>query len=113
MNGNNSSDHFPNSCVLSSLPLAFLNKDGTCPPVHHGCEDNPCPAGSECVADPREEKYSCVCPGGGFGKCPGKHSQEFQETTLGSALITFIIRERIMCRLYRGKGSDGQRAGPH
>ncbi|XP_060237640.1 protocadherin Fat 1 isoform X3 [Meriones unguiculatus] len=66
-----------------------LCKDGSCPPVHHGCEDNPCPAGSECVADPREEKYSCVCPGGGFGKCPGSSSITFT----GNSFVKYRLME--------------------
>lgn len=66
-----------------------LCKDGTCPPVHQGCEDNPCPAGSECVADPREEKYSCVCPGGGFAKCPGSSSITFT----GSSFVKYRLME--------------------
>ena len=28
--------------------------------------------GSECVTDPREETYTCVCPGGKSGQCPGE-----------------------------------------
>ncbi|XP_055449636.1 protocadherin Fat 1 isoform X3 [Psammomys obesus] len=66
-----------------------LCKDGNCPPVHHGCEENPCPAGSECVADPREEKYSCVCPGGGFGKCPGSSSITFT----GNSFVKYRLME--------------------
>lgn len=66
-----------------------LCKDGKCPPVHHGCEDNPCPAGTECVLDPRDEKYSCVCPGGGFGKCPGSSSITFT----GNSFVKYRLME--------------------
>ncbi|KAM7328677.1 hypothetical protein ACRRTK_012769 [Alexandromys fortis] len=66
-----------------------LCKDGKCPPVHHGCEENPCPAGSECVPDPREEKYSCVCPGGGLGKCPGSSSITFT----GNSFVKYRLME--------------------
>ncbi|XP_041488205.1 protocadherin Fat 1 isoform X1 [Microtus oregoni] len=66
-----------------------LCKDGKCPPVHHGCEENPCPAGSECVPDPREEKYSCVCPGGGLGKCPGSSSITFT----GNSFVKYRLTE--------------------
>ncbi|CAH6787249.1 Fat1 [Phodopus roborovskii] len=66
-----------------------LCKDGKCPPIHHGCEENPCPAGTECVADPREEKYSCVCPRGGFGKCPGSSSITFT----GNSFVKYRLME--------------------
>lgn len=70
-----SNDHFPEIPVNElPLPLCFLNKEGKCPLVHHGCEDSPCPEGSECVPDPGDNRYSCVCPGGKFGPCPGKSS---------------------------------------
>lgn len=36
------------------------------------CENNPCPEGMECVADPRDTEYSCVCPEAKKGKCSGK-----------------------------------------
>ncbi|XP_027246969.1 protocadherin Fat 1 isoform X3 [Cricetulus griseus] len=66
-----------------------LCRDGKCPPIPHGCEENPCPAGTECVADPREEKYSCVCPGGGFGKCPGSSSITFT----GNSFVKYLLME--------------------
>lgn len=62
--------------LLISFPSSplffFFNKEGKCPLTHHGCEDSPCPEGSECITDPREESYTCVCPGGNFGQCPGE-----------------------------------------
>uniref|UniRef100_A0A8C9UTT2 FAT atypical cadherin 1 n=1 Tax=Spermophilus dauricus TaxID=99837 RepID=A0A8C9UTT2_SPEDA len=66
-----------------------LCQEGKCPPVHHGCEDNPCPAGSECIADPREEKYTCVCPGGRFGQCPGSSSITFT----GNSFVKYRLME--------------------
>ncbi|KAF6084027.1 FAT atypical cadherin 1 [Phyllostomus discolor] len=66
-----------------------LCKEGKCPLVHHGCEDSPCPEGSECVADPREEKYTCVCPGGKLGQCPGSSSVTFT----GNSFVKYRLKE--------------------
>lgn len=41
------------------------------------CDNNPCPEGMECVANPRETVYSCVCPDGKKGKCSGKTPVDF------------------------------------
>nr|KAF6460308.1 FAT atypical cadherin 1 [Molossus molossus] len=66
-----------------------LCRDGKCPPVSRGCEDSPCPEGSECIADPREEKYTCVCPGGKFGQCPGSSSVTFT----GNSFVKYRLKE--------------------
>uniref|UniRef100_A0A8D1JYI0 FAT atypical cadherin 1 n=1 Tax=Sus scrofa TaxID=9823 RepID=A0A8D1JYI0_PIG len=66
-----------------------LCKEGKCPVVHHGCEDSPCPEGSECVSDPLEEKYTCVCPGGKFGQCPGSSSVTFT----GNSFVKYRLME--------------------
>uniref|UniRef100_A0A8C5XYH6 FAT atypical cadherin 1 n=1 Tax=Microcebus murinus TaxID=30608 RepID=A0A8C5XYH6_MICMU len=66
-----------------------LCKEGKCPPVHLGCEDNPCPEGSECITDPREEKYTCVCPGGKFGQCAGSSSITFT----GNSFVKYRLME--------------------
>uniref|UniRef100_A0A2K6NG81 FAT atypical cadherin 1 n=1 Tax=Rhinopithecus roxellana TaxID=61622 RepID=A0A2K6NG81_RHIRO len=66
-----------------------LCKEGRCPPVHHGCEDHPCPEGSECVSDPREEKHACVCPGGRFAQCPGSSSM----TLTGNSYVKYRLME--------------------
>ncbi|MED6264863.1 long-chain fatty acid transporter fat1, partial [Characodon lateralis] len=42
---------------------------GKCPVLNNLCENNPCPEGMDCVADPRDTVYSCVCPEGKKGKC--------------------------------------------
>lgn len=36
------------------------------------CEENPCPEGTECLGDPKEGKYTCVCQDSKVGQCPGK-----------------------------------------
>uniref|UniRef100_A0AAQ5Z5U7 FAT atypical cadherin 1a n=1 Tax=Amphiprion ocellaris TaxID=80972 RepID=A0AAQ5Z5U7_AMPOC len=48
-----------------------------CPVVNNLCENNHCPEGTECVADPRDIVYSCVCPEGKKGKCSDGHSLTF------------------------------------
>ncbi|XP_078250090.1 protocadherin Fat 1 isoform X4 [Pogona vitticeps] len=40
-----------------------LCQEGSCPLVNSVCEGNPCPEGTDCVGDPREGKYTCVCHG--------------------------------------------------
>lgn len=50
----------------------FLQSGGKCPMLNDVCENNPCPEGMDCVADPRDTVYSCVCPEGKRGKCSGK-----------------------------------------
>ncbi|XP_061100562.1 protocadherin Fat 1a isoform X2 [Conger conger] len=64
-----------------------LCKDGKCPTLHQPCEGNPCPEGTECVADPKEPKYSCVCP-------EGKRCSEGPSLTLGgSGYIKYRLTE--------------------
>lgn len=53
-------------------PVLFWHLGGRCPVLNNLCENNPCPEGMECVADPRDAEYSCVCPEGKKGKCSGK-----------------------------------------
>ncbi|KAK7929499.1 hypothetical protein WMY93_005894 [Mugilogobius chulae] len=50
---------------------------GKCPMLNSLCDNSPCPEGMECVADPRENLYSCVCPEGKKGKCSDGHSLTF------------------------------------
>ncbi|XP_075412906.1 protocadherin Fat 1 isoform X2 [Tenrec ecaudatus] len=66
-----------------------LCREGRCPVVHHGCDDNPCPEGSECIVDPREEEYTCVCPAGKFGQCPGGSSVTFN----GNSFVKYRLME--------------------
>lgn len=58
------------------------------------CEGNPCPEGTECLGDPKEGKYSCVCQDSKAGQCPGK------KFTLKISVyndITFQISIRFEC----------------
>ncbi|XP_058145854.1 LOW QUALITY PROTEIN: protocadherin Fat 1 [Dasypus novemcinctus] len=66
-----------------------LCEEGRCPRVRHGCEDSPCPDGSECVADPGEEGYTCVCPGGRSDECPGGSSVTFT----GNSFVKYRLME--------------------
>uniref|UniRef100_A0A452U7C1 FAT atypical cadherin 1 n=1 Tax=Ursus maritimus TaxID=29073 RepID=A0A452U7C1_URSMA len=68
-----------------------LCKEGKCPLVHHGCEDSPCPEGSECVTDPGEDRYTCVCPGGKFGQCPGERTSSV--TFTGNSFVKYRLME--------------------
>lgn len=55
-----------NPCSVMYFP------DGRCPLMNSICERNPCPEGTECLADLQEEKYTCVCDGSTATQCPGK-----------------------------------------
>ncbi|XP_064191064.1 protocadherin Fat 1a isoform X3 [Anguilla rostrata] len=64
-----------------------LCKDGKCPALHRPCEGDPCPEGTECVADPKEPKYACVCP-------DGKRCSEGPSLTFGgSGYIKYRLTE--------------------
>ncbi|XP_043826311.1 protocadherin Fat 1 isoform X3 [Dromiciops gliroides] len=66
-----------------------LCREGRCPLVDHGCESNPCPEGTECIADPKEETYTCMCPGGKFGQCPVGSSVTFT----GNSFVKYRLME--------------------
>lgn len=40
--------------------------------VNSVCEGNPCPEGTECLGDPKDGKYTCVCHDSKTEQCPGK-----------------------------------------
>ncbi|XP_028998199.1 protocadherin Fat 1a isoform X2 [Betta splendens] len=62
---------------------------GRCPVLNNLCENSPCPEGMECVADPREATYSCVCPEVKKGKCSDGHSLTFS----GSGYVKYHLME--------------------
>ncbi|XP_041822090.1 protocadherin Fat 1a [Chelmon rostratus] len=62
---------------------------GRCPVLNNLCENSPCPEGMECVADPRDTVYSCVCPEGKKGKCSDGHSLTFS----GSGYVKYHLME--------------------
>uniref|UniRef100_A0A4W6F173 FAT atypical cadherin 1a n=1 Tax=Lates calcarifer TaxID=8187 RepID=A0A4W6F173_LATCA len=62
---------------------------GRCPVLNNLCENSPCPEGMECVADPRDSMYSCVCPEGKKGKCSDGHSLTFS----GSGYVKYHLME--------------------
>ncbi|XP_028271337.1 protocadherin Fat 1a isoform X3 [Parambassis ranga] len=62
---------------------------GRCPVLNNLCENNPCPEGMECVADPRDTVYSCVCPESKKGKCSDGHSLTFS----GNGYVKYHLME--------------------
>ncbi|XP_069023029.1 protocadherin Fat 1a isoform X2 [Embiotoca jacksoni] len=62
---------------------------GRCPVLNNLCESNPCPEGMECVADPPDTVYSCVCPEAAKGKCSDGHSLTFG----GSGYVKYNLIE--------------------
>ncbi|KAM3624275.1 uncharacterized protein V6R79_021361 [Siganus canaliculatus] len=62
---------------------------GKCPVLNNLCENSPCPEGMECVPDPRDALYSCVCPEAKTGKCSDGHSLTFS----GSGYIRYHLME--------------------
>ncbi|XP_069487651.1 protocadherin Fat 1 isoform X1 [Ambystoma mexicanum] len=66
-----------------------LCKGGKCPLVSTVCERNPCPEGSECIADVKDAKYTCVCQGGKLGLCPVGSSVTFS----GNSYVKYRLVE--------------------
>ncbi|KAJ8383464.1 hypothetical protein AAFF_G00220600 [Aldrovandia affinis] len=64
-----------------------LCKGDQCPALHTPCEGDPCPEGAECVADPKEPKYSCVCADG--KKCSEGPSLTFS----GNGYVRYRLTE--------------------
>ncbi|XP_061575005.1 protocadherin Fat 1a isoform X2 [Cololabis saira] len=62
---------------------------GRCPAFNDLCDNNPCPEGMECIANPRETVYSCVCPEGKKGKCSDGHSLTFS----GSGYVKYHLMD--------------------
>uniref|UniRef100_A0A3P9HZR5 FAT atypical cadherin 1 n=1 Tax=Oryzias latipes TaxID=8090 RepID=A0A3P9HZR5_ORYLA len=63
---------------------------GTCPVLNNVCENNPCPEGTQCIADPRDPVYNCVCPEGKKGKC----SADGQSLSFsGSSYVKYRLME--------------------
>ncbi|KAM4594935.1 protocadherin Fat 1a isoform 6-T10 [Fundulus diaphanus] len=62
---------------------------GRCPVLNNLCENNPCPEGMDCVADPRDTVYSCVCPEAKKGKCSDGHSLTFR----GNGYVRYLLME--------------------
>uniref|UniRef100_A0A3Q3KZM5 FAT atypical cadherin 1a n=1 Tax=Labrus bergylta TaxID=56723 RepID=A0A3Q3KZM5_9LABR len=62
---------------------------GKCPLLNNLCESSPCPDGMECVADPKDPVYSCVCPEVKKGKCSDGQSLTFS----GSGYVKYQLME--------------------
>ncbi|XP_017260678.1 protocadherin Fat 1a isoform X3 [Kryptolebias marmoratus] len=62
---------------------------GKCPVLNNLCENNPCPEGMDCVADPTDTVYSCVCPEGKTAKCSDGQSLTFS----GSGYVKYRLME--------------------
>uniref|UniRef100_A0A3B5L9E8 Uncharacterized protein n=1 Tax=Xiphophorus couchianus TaxID=32473 RepID=A0A3B5L9E8_9TELE len=62
---------------------------GKCPVLNNLCENGPCPEGMDCVADPRDTVYSCVCPEAKKGKCSDGHSLTFS----GNGYVKYRLME--------------------
>ncbi|XP_006128510.2 protocadherin Fat 1 isoform X2 [Pelodiscus sinensis] len=68
-----------------------LCKDGKCPLVNNACEGNPCPEGTECIADLKEGKYTCVCHSDKPGQCPASVGSSV--TFTGSSYVKYRLLE--------------------
>ncbi|KAG9335984.1 hypothetical protein JZ751_003383 [Albula glossodonta] len=93
-----------------------LCKGGKCPTLHRPCDGDPCPEGAECVADPKESKYSCMCPdgkqctegpsltfsGNGYVKYRLMENDNKEEMKLSLRLRTFSSHATVMY----AKGTD-------
>ncbi|XP_038610870.1 protocadherin Fat 1 [Tachyglossus aculeatus] len=66
-----------------------LCADGKCPVLSRGCENNPCPTGTDCVPDVEDEDaYTCVCPVT-EGPCLGGSSVTFS----GNGYVKYRLAE--------------------
>nr|XP_032655849.1 protocadherin Fat 1 isoform X1 [Chelonoidis abingdonii] len=68
-----------------------LCKEGKCPFVNNVCEGNPCPEGTECIADLKEGKYTCVCHSDKPGQCPASVGSSV--TFTGSSYVKYRLLE--------------------
>ncbi|XP_042697901.2 protocadherin Fat 1 isoform X7 [Chrysemys picta bellii] len=68
-----------------------LCKEGKCPLVNNVCEGNPCPEGTECIADLKEGKYTCVCHNDKPGQCPASVGSSV--TFTGSSYVKYRLLE--------------------
>nr|XP_006001093.1 PREDICTED: protocadherin Fat 1 isoform X1 [Latimeria chalumnae]XP_014346958.1 PREDICTED: protocadherin Fat 1 isoform X1 [Latimeria chalumnae] len=68
-----------------------LCKGGRCPLMTKVCEGNPCPEGTECVPDPKEESYSCLCQGDKPGQC--SVSSVASLTYTGNSFVKYHLME--------------------
>nr|XP_033799788.1 protocadherin Fat 1 isoform X2 [Geotrypetes seraphini] len=66
-----------------------LCKGSKCPQKSTVCEGNPCPEGTECIADPKDGKYSCICQDGKLGQCSVASSVTFS----GDSYIKYRLME--------------------
>ncbi|CAM5108710.1 unnamed protein product [Eretmochelys imbricata] len=68
-----------------------LCKEGKCPLVNNVCEGNSCPEGTECIADLKEGKYTCVCHSDKPGQC---HASVGSSVTFtGSSYVKYRLLE--------------------
>lgn len=63
------------------------------------CENNPCPEGMECVADPRDTEYSCVCPEGKKSKCSGKTICDLDILSNIFCIYVLLVHLFILCQM--------------
>ncbi|XP_053110313.1 protocadherin Fat 1 isoform X2 [Hemicordylus capensis] len=68
-----------------------LCKEGRCPLVTSVCEGNPCPEGTECIADHREGKHTCVCHGSNTAQCPASVGPSV--TFTGNSYVKYRLME--------------------
>uniref|UniRef100_A0A8C5P6Y2 FAT atypical cadherin 1 n=1 Tax=Leptobrachium leishanense TaxID=445787 RepID=A0A8C5P6Y2_9ANUR len=66
-----------------------LCKGGMCPILSNLCDENPCPEGTECVEDEKEEKYNCICLDNRYGQCNAGSSVTFS----GNSYIKYRLLE--------------------
>ncbi|XP_068176860.1 protocadherin Fat 1a isoform X1 [Antennarius striatus] len=62
---------------------------GRCPLLNNLCGNHPCPEGMDCVEDPRDTTYSCVCPESKNGRCSDGNSLTFS----GSSYVKYHLME--------------------
>uniref|UniRef100_A0A672IDN9 FAT atypical cadherin 1a n=1 Tax=Salarias fasciatus TaxID=181472 RepID=A0A672IDN9_SALFA len=77
------------TCQCEGTVALHTHTSYLCPVLNNLCESSPCPEGMDCVADPRDSVYSCVCPEGKKGKCSDGQSLTFS----GSGYVKYHLME--------------------
>uniref|UniRef100_A0A673FKX3 FAT atypical cadherin 1a n=1 Tax=Sinocyclocheilus rhinocerous TaxID=307959 RepID=A0A673FKX3_9TELE len=70
-----------------------LCEGAECPVLSKLCEGSPCPDGLECVEDPTQTKFKCICPEGKQEECSGMNTHISSLTFIGNGYARYRLME--------------------
>uniref|UniRef100_A0A672QZX2 Protocadherin Fat 1-like n=1 Tax=Sinocyclocheilus grahami TaxID=75366 RepID=A0A672QZX2_SINGR len=70
-----------------------LCEGAECPVLSKLCEGSPCPDGLECVEDPTQSKFKCICPEGKQEECSGMNTHISSLTFSGNGYARYRLME--------------------